>query len=279
MDWKLGLLAIASVMVLFVLWIGDIIKPGSLKRSGLRHVEVYFFGIWLFAAIVTFVVGPLTAQFAAHWPQVVGDGDAESLRHQTAMLLCVSGVSGAVGIGLAYLISCGGKGTGLRVTWSDIPLGLACFVLALPLVELVGSTLMLVHTQLSGVKPDELGHPTLALILDGWGSTWGWALVAAVVLVVPIAEELIFRGFLQSAILRYADSPWVAVTLTSIGFAAVHYGWDGQPGVPWYGIGQLFMLSIAIGIAYERTRRLGVPIVMHAAFNAMMVTLAVARTG
>ena len=277
MQWELGLLAIASVMVLFVLWIGDIIKPGSIKRSGFRHVEVYFFGIWLFAAIVTFVVGPLTAQFAADVPRVVGDGDHDSLRYQTAMLLCTSGVSAAVGAGLAYLISRGGKGTGLHVSWSDIPLGLACFVLALPLVELVGSALMLVHTELAGAKPDPIGHPTLALILDGWGSTWGWAMVGAVVVVVPIAEELIFRGFLQSAILRYADSPWIAVVLTSVGFAAVHYGWDGQPGVPWYGIGQLFMLSIAIGIAYERTRRMGVPIVMHAAFNALMVTMAVAR--
>jgi membrane protease YdiL (CAAX protease family) len=51
---------------------------------------------------------------------------------------------------------------------------------------------------------------------------------------------------------------WLAVILTSIVFALVHPLWMAP---------LIFVLSLCLGYAYERTGTLWVPIVMHAVFN------------
>ena len=44
-------------------------------------------------------------------------------------------------------------------------------------------------------------------------------------------------------------------------FAGVHQPWTLPP---------IFVLSVCLGLAYERTGNLWVPVVMHAAFNGLM---------
>jgi len=101
----------------------------------------------------------------------------------------------------------------------------------------------------------------------------------SVVVFVPIIEEILYRGYLQSALLRYTKSPWTAVLLTSLAFTAAHVNWtDYEQGVPYYALAPLFMLSVTMGIAFERTRHIGVPMIMHAAFNAMSVAIVVTQT-
>lgn len=51
---------------------------------------------------------------------------------------------------------------------------------------------------------------------------------------------------------------WLAVILTSLVFALIHPLWTAP---------LIFLLSLALGYAYERTGSLWVPIVMHAMFN------------
>jgi membrane protease YdiL (CAAX protease family) len=51
---------------------------------------------------------------------------------------------------------------------------------------------------------------------------------------------------------------WLAVILTSIVFAVIHPLWTAP---------LIFLLSVCLGYAYERTGSLWVPIVMHAMFN------------
>ncbi len=41
-----------------------------------------------------------------------------------------------------------------------------------------------------------------------------------------------------------------------------------------HAVAPLFALSVALGASYERTGRLGVPIVMHGAFNALNLAIA-----
>jgi hypothetical protein len=57
---------------------------------------------------------------------------------------------------------------------------------------------------------------------------------------------------------------WAAVVATSIVFAAVHPQWTRPP---------IFLLSLCLGYAYERTGNLWVPIVIHAAFNSVSTLL------
>ena len=67
--------------------------------------------------------------------------------------------------------------------------------------------------------------------------------------------------------------------------APSHVSWSAQAeggaveGVPYYALAPLFMLSVTMGLAFERTKHIGVPIVMHAAFNALNIALVVATSG
>ncbi|MEN8127950.1 MAG: CPBP family intramembrane glutamic endopeptidase, partial [Planctomycetota bacterium] len=88
-------------------------------------------------------------------------------------------------------------------------------------------------------------------------------LIASVV--VPVFEEMVFRGFLQSA-LRSATTPWTAILVTSALFASIH--------LPNYAhMPSLFILSCGMGYAYERSGSLFRPILMHVFFNGFSITM------
>jgi membrane protease YdiL (CAAX protease family) len=91
----------------------------------------------------------------------------------------------------------------------------------------------------------------------------GWkvgAFVAAAAL-APVAEELFFRGVLQSFFRGCLGSPWVAILLTSFFFSSLHAQASSLPS--------LFVLSVVLGFLYERSGRLLAPMLVHALFNAV----------
>jgi len=81
----------------------------------------------------------------------------------------------------------------------------------------------------------------------------------------PLAEEALFRGFLQPLIKRTAGAV-VAVGLTSFVFAGLHgfeYGWS------WRHLLLLLLASIAFGVTRERDDSTGASTCMHAGYNLM----------
>lgn len=80
----------------------------------------------------------------------------------------------------------------------------------------------------------------------------------------PVAEEIFFRGLLQSA-LRKVMGPWPAILVASLAFAGTHVLEEPQ-AVP-----ALAVLAIALGYSYERTGRLLTPIIIHTIFNMVMI--------
>ncbi len=85
--------------------------------------------------------------------------------------------------------------------------------------------------------------------------------ISAVVL-APIAEELFFRGIVQSMLRKYIGKPWPAVIITSVIFGLLHY--DTPQNVP-----ALILFGAVLGYLYERSGRLYPAIVTHALFNAL----------
>lgn len=88
-----------------------------------------------------------------------------------------------------------------------------------------------------------------------------WLIVLAFVVVIgaPLVEELVYRGFLQAG-LQSRLNDVVALLLTAAWFAAVHGRVAELPG--------LFSFALVLGIMFQMTRRLGMPVVAHLAFNA-----------
>ena len=89
----------------------------------------------------------------------------------------------------------------------------------------------------------------------------GWlvGLVAVVVIGAPFVEELMYRGLLQGAAVRRLNDA-VAVVAVAGFFAAIHFRWVEFPG--------LFVFGLILGCCALRTRRLGMGIFAHMAFNA-----------
>ncbi len=84
-----------------------------------------------------------------------------------------------------------------------------------------------------------------------------------VVLVVPVFEEVLFRGFLQSMVRGYIQRPWAVIALTSVIFTSLH------PSTHFLAV---FMLSCGMGYAYERSGSLFRSIFMHMLFNGLSMT-------
>lgn len=84
-------------------------------------------------------------------------------------------------------------------------------------------------------------------------------LAISVVVIAPIVEEVIFRGYIYTVTKRYTG-PIFSALLSALIFAVVH---NFVPGlVP------LAFLAILLTIAYEWTGSLWAPISIHALFNA-----------
>ena len=89
-------------------------------------------------------------------------------------------------------------------------------------------------------------------------------LVVMVVVGAPIIEELFFRGLLMRSIqARLNDG--LALVLSSLFFALVHFQVLQIPG--------LFLFGLIAGTCAQRTGRLGMSILAHAAFNATAVVM------
>ncbi|MCE9520144.1 MAG: CPBP family intramembrane metalloprotease [Verrucomicrobia bacterium] len=84
------------------------------------------------------------------------------------------------------------------------------------------------------------------------------------VVIAPVAEETIFRGFFYGVTKRFSDR-WFAAVFTSVIFACVHCHFGSA--LP------LFTLAMGFAIAYEITGCLLVPVAMHSLFNAFNLLL------
>ena len=82
------------------------------------------------------------------------------------------------------------------------------------------------------------------------------------VVIAPLAEETLFRGFVYGVLKRYTDAPFAALS-SSLMFAIVHLHVGSL--LP------LWMLAVLFCLAYEITGCLLVPMMLHSTFNAVSI--------
>jgi membrane protease YdiL (CAAX protease family) len=96
-------------------------------------------------------------------------------------------------------------------------------------------------------------------LYDSANGLWVVGLVLVVVVGAPLVEEMLYRGLLQGAFTRRVNEI-LAVVLVAGWFAVIHFRPIEYPG--------LFVVGLVLGTCALVTRRLGLGIVAHAAFNA-----------
>jgi uncharacterized protein len=97
--------------------------------------------------------------------------------------------------------------------------------------------------------------------------------VLAIVVLAPLAEELLYRGLLLRSLTRWmGDGP--AIVVSSLVFASVHL-----TGIDWgvsavLVVAALFALALLLGTLAVRDGSLSRPILVHAGFNAVTTAIA-----
>ncbi|MCC6284192.1 MAG: CPBP family intramembrane metalloprotease [Phycisphaerales bacterium] len=268
--WPQVVVLLAIGVVVFLALAG-VLRRGGLSKAAARDVKPFPSPMWLFVGVVVFLAQALAAESIAKIPSLVGD-EVGSLRYNAVRLALSAVAAGGVGLGMLVLMRKSAPDAGLRIGGLDPLVGLGCFILALPLVQVASMGAEWLYQEIYSASPPRIAHDTLAQIVAHRDDRTVWLLVAAVVIGAPIVEELVFRVGVQSAILKVTGSPWGAVLGASLLFTLIH--WGVVPPEGRFALAQIFVLSLSMGIAYERTRKLGVPIVMHVCFNAMTVALA-----
>jgi len=88
------------------------------------------------------------------------------------------------------------------------------------------------------------------------------AIAFGAVVIAPVAEEVIFRGYLYPVAKRYSDG-WFAALFTGVLFGVIHFNVMGLP--------LLAVMGVVLVVLYERTGSLWVSIACHGLFNAVQV--------
>ena len=118
--------------------------------------------------------------------------------------------------------------------------------------------------------------PVLSLAL--LAAALAWALIATgvpawralvLLLVAPVAEEVVFRAGVHDELLHNGAAPWLANLLTALSFSVAHMlllGVNPQTAL-------VLLPALLIGAAYNRWRRLRICIALHMAMNAMWIAV------
>lgn len=143
-------------------------------------------------------------------------------------------------------------------------IGAYALVLMIPTFMVVMATSAGVTTWMEGFWPELQQQASVEAFRNSKDPIAKTMLVIAAVIVAPIVEETVFRGFIYGVIKRFTDS-YFAALCSAVLFAAIHLH-----------IGSLIPLSVLALIfcfAYERTGSLAVPMTMHALFNGSSLVL------
>jgi hypothetical protein len=140
-----------------------------------------------------------------------------------------------------------------KTDWLGIPFGIFCQVVLMNVV----------NWPLNKWFPNTFNPQRIETrardMVDAAHGAWFIVLFLIVVVGAPLVEELVYRGFIQGGLQTQLGSTW-ALIIAAAWFTVVHLEPIEFPG--------LFAFAIVLGLCYKRTRRIGLSVVTHLAFNA-----------
>lgn len=273
-QWKWLQIAL-GVLMLAILWFGNVIKPSALGggKAGGTGGGAGSQPWWamLFAALVIYFAMALGAQAMTlqvqnqAWPFL--EKVATDSNKGKALILLANFGAGLLAGGAMLALALGGL---RKPTASNLGLGVLAILVLFPIVNATGLVSADIYQLIKSQPPPRISHTTLQTLTSSRTDPWAWTQIACAVLLAPIVEEIIYRYFLHNALAGVLGRAWLAIVIGSALFASAHIG-----SVPLQALPMLFVLGMGLGVATQRTGSLAVPIVMHMVFNAVNVALAV----
>jgi uncharacterized protein len=137
--------------------------------------------------------------------------------------------------------------------------------LSIPMIVLVLLASSMVSGWLEELLPGGGRQQEMVEAFQGSGSLGlRFLIVLAAVVVAPLTEELLFRGFIYGVLKRYTDAPFAAI-ISGLFFALIHMHLGSL--LP------LWLLALVFCFAYERTGTLIAPMLLHALFNGTSIAV------
>lgn len=262
-----SLIALCTLgLVILLIWLLRFDGVYALQQAPVRRNRINIFVPLIFL----FLWLGLTAVSIGAW-ELFFKGDLDSLAAQmTSYILNASVELIMITFMLAaaiLLFARGLKGIGLRFCTlaRDAKWSLVYLTAVYPLI-LIGIWIILFAGRLwKGPDFAITEHESIELLVTTESSFMRILVASFAILIAPLFEELLFRGYIQTLIAERTRQRWLAIGLTSLLFASIHANWEHRVG--------LFFLSCALGYAYERSGSLFRPIFLHAVFNGLSVAV------
>jgi membrane protease YdiL (CAAX protease family) len=156
---------------------------------------------------------------------------------------------------IGYSMSVVSLGLTIRNWKSDVKTGLKHYLIVLPVIIASGFVVDFA-LRAFGIEPEQQDIINNVLSEDSLGVLA--FMVFFGVLAAPIVEELIFRGFLQSAVRITCDKLQTVLTSGFV-FALIH--WNAHVFL------QIFVLGLMLAYLFEKTGSLVAPITVHICHN------------
>jgi membrane protease YdiL (CAAX protease family) len=254
----LGLLVIWFVKTSF----GIRSLAGSTARRNNMPFYIPFLILFIWFAIITIIIS------VSHW--FFGNLPDWQNAFLDNLVLCIGAmISMVVIIFLVrrYFVR-GLKGFGLNIKTIPRDFGVAFLNLfsVYPLVSLaLGLTMYFGHL-IWGPDFQLEQHQELEILILHEQLPLRVLVIITAAVIVPIFEEMLFRGIFQTTIRSYVEKPWIAILVTAFIFAMVHYNKEHWPA--------LFVLGACLGYAYEKRGSLFRSIFVHSLFNTTSLIVA-----
>ncbi len=208
-----------------------------------------FFGLQVAGGICWYVIAYVTGRnFLSVVPLLIVTAISDAvlvLAICTAALFMYRGRVRDLGLGLAM--------PRRRLQWLWVPLGTgAMFLFGIGYDQLL---------QLFGHRMEQELMAPLKIMTGALP----WIIVMETAgLAIPVAEEIVFRSCVYSGFKSSLGTFW-GVVLSALAFTLVHGDLDASP--------PLFLMGVITALAFERTRSLYVPILIHVLNNMVTLTI------
>ena len=226
----LGIFDLAGLAVFFgiyAVFLKEYLDPPQLDESGNR-LEVNITPLILAVGMVVQFVPPLVV----------------------AVLLSARGIDLGKFFGIRW--------KNVRYLWVIAPIGVIITYLFLFSIELWGYGVWLEER----FADDNKLQQTVKTYQEASAVTVRIMIAVSAIIIAPVAEEIVFRGYIYTATKRFSNRFFAAI-LSSLLFGVVHFNISAF--IP------LVFLALLLTIAYELSGSIWAPISIHALFNASTI--------
>jgi membrane protease YdiL (CAAX protease family) len=158
---------------------------------------------------------------------------------------------------IQYCQSITALGLSVANLFANVKQGIKRYLITLPLIILAGFVVNLLSSYY-GYTPEM--QDVVRWVLEEKSIFILISLIFFGIVVAPVMEEIMFRGFLQPA-LKNSFGGRYAIAVSAFLFAAVH--------MDIFAFLQIFILGILLGYLYEKTQTLAASIIVHILHNSL----------